>query len=61
MPIPAIINYYQIGDRIATSGQPSKADFDRIAASGYEVMINLALPSSDGKDNELIVLLIILT
>lgn len=42
-----IKNYYLISDEIATSGQPTAAQFNDIAKAGYQVIINLALPSSD--------------
>lgn len=41
-----IVNYYQITDKIATSGQPTREQFQKIADAGYESVINLALPSS---------------
>jgi protein tyrosine phosphatase (PTP) superfamily phosphohydrolase (DUF442 family) len=42
-----IVNYAELGDRIATSGQPAAADFKTIAEQGFTTVINLALPSSD--------------
>ena len=41
-----ILNYYQINDKIATSGQPTQEQFCTIAEDGYKVIINLALTSS---------------
>jgi protein tyrosine phosphatase (PTP) superfamily phosphohydrolase (DUF442 family) len=41
-----IYNYIKISDFIATSGQPTKEQFPAIKASGYEVVVNLALPQS---------------
>lgn len=41
-----IVNYYQVTDKIATSGQPTREQFREIAEAGYEATINLALPSS---------------
>lgn len=41
-----IINYYQVNNRLATSGQPSKEQFQLIADAGYQVVINLALSTS---------------
>lgn len=38
-----IRNYCLLNDKLATSGQPSEADFQAIAATGYQVVINLAL------------------
>ena len=42
-----IINFVQISDNIASSGQPSEADFTQIAYLGYKTIINLALATSD--------------
>ncbi|MEG3437323.1 protein tyrosine phosphatase family protein [Pannus brasiliensis CCIBt3594] len=41
-----IRNYYPVGDRLATSGQPTREQFQFIAESGYEVVIDLAPPTS---------------
>lgn len=41
-----ILNYYQVNDKIATSGQPRKEQFAAIAKDGYKLVINLALTSS---------------
>lgn len=41
-----IYNYIKISDLIATSGQPTKEQFSAIKASGYEIVVNLALPES---------------
>lgn len=38
-----IRNYRLLNDKLATSGQPSEAHFQAIAAVGYQVVINLAL------------------
>lgn len=42
-----ITNYYPVTNNIATSGQPTPEQFKAIAEAGYEVIINLAMPSSD--------------
>lgn len=42
-----ILNFIQVSDSIATSGQPSIFQFTDIAAEGYEVVINLAMHNSD--------------
>ena len=42
-----IFNYVQLTDRVGTSGQPSAEQFHDIAAAGYKVVINLAMPDSD--------------
>jgi len=44
--IETISDYYQISDRLATSGQPTPAEFKLIAQAGYEVVINLATSRS---------------
>lgn len=41
-----IFNFLQVSDRIATSGQPTVAQFASIANAGYRVVVNLALPTS---------------
>ena len=42
-----IRNYYAIDARLASSGQPDAEQLRAIAAAGYQVVINLALPESD--------------
>lgn len=42
-----IYNYLELDEFTATSGQPSQAQIAEIAAAGYQVVINLALASSD--------------
>ena len=42
-----ILNYLQVTDSIATSGQPRVWQFAEIAQQGYGTVINLALPTSD--------------
>ena len=41
-----IQEYYQISDRLATSGQPTKEQFKLIAKSKYQIIINLAMSTS---------------
>ncbi len=41
-----IQDYYQISDRQATSGQPTKEQFELIAKSRYQIIINLAMSTS---------------
>ena len=41
-----IYNYIEVSDLIATSGQPTSSQFPAIKASGYEVVVNLALAES---------------
>ncbi|HEV2479667.1 MAG TPA: protein tyrosine phosphatase family protein [Puia sp.] len=42
-----IKNYLRISDRLACAGQPDELQLTKIAANGFEVVINLGL--SDGK------------
>lgn len=44
----AIYNYVPINDRIASSGQPQREQFQAIKGAGFDVVINLALASSEG-------------
>ena len=44
--IESITDYYQISDRIATSGQPTIQQFELIKEAGYQVIINLAMSCS---------------
>jgi protein tyrosine phosphatase (PTP) superfamily phosphohydrolase (DUF442 family) len=39
--------FLPISDTLATAGQPTEAEFAALAQAGYEVVINLALPTSD--------------
>ncbi len=43
-----LIHFAQLGDTVATSGQPTADEFREIAAQGYGVVVNLALASSTG-------------
>ena len=43
----AIYNYLPLSSRIATSGQPTAQQIRAIAEAGFEVVINLAFPTSD--------------
>ncbi len=43
----AILNQFQITEDIATSGQPTEAQFDEIALEGYDAIINLAMPDHE--------------
>ena len=42
-----IYSFRAIGDRLGTAGQPTQAQFRMIQESGFEAVINLALPTSD--------------
>jgi protein tyrosine phosphatase (PTP) superfamily phosphohydrolase (DUF442 family) len=48
MALDDIRNYYALSDRLATAGMPTAEQFAEIAASGFEIVINLALPTSRG-------------
>ncbi len=41
-----IYNFLKLSDSIATSGQPTTEQFSAIKDSGYQIVINLALPTS---------------
>lgn len=41
-----IYNFQKVSDSIATSGQPTKEQFSEIKDSGYQIVVNLALPTS---------------
>ncbi|AFZ23781.1 hypothetical protein Cylst_1497 [Cylindrospermum stagnale PCC 7417] len=45
--IEDISNFLKISDVIATSGQPTAKQFAVIKQSGYQLIINLALPTSN--------------
>ena len=45
--ISDIHNYEQMADWLGTSGQPKRQEFDAIAGAGFNVVINLALATSD--------------
>jgi uncharacterized protein (TIGR01244 family) len=42
-----IRNFLRIDDRLATSGMPQPDDFAVLRQAGFDVVINLALPTSD--------------
>ena len=42
-----IRNFLRIDDRLATSGMPQPDDFAALRQAGFEVVISLALPTSD--------------
>src|SRR4051794_11580971 len=39
----AVYNYRDVGDNLATSGQPTEDQLRELAAHGFEAVINLAL------------------
>ena len=45
--LDAIRNFLQLDERLATSGMPRPEDFNAIRQSGFDVVINLAMPTSD--------------
>ncbi len=40
-------NYLRLSDRLGTAGQPTVDQLREIAEAGFEIVINLALPTSD--------------
>ncbi len=50
MPEPTvddILNYLPLYPHIGTAGQPTREQFPAIREAGYQVVINLAMPTSD--------------
>jgi uncharacterized protein (TIGR01244 family) len=45
--LSAIYHFRSLDGRLGTSGQPTEAQFQTIRQAGFEVVINLALPTSD--------------
>ncbi len=45
--LASIYNFLPLSDQIATAGQPTEAQFATVAEQGFQVVINLALPTSD--------------
>jgi protein tyrosine phosphatase (PTP) superfamily phosphohydrolase (DUF442 family) len=43
-----ILNYLPIGPELGTAGQPGREQFAYLRAAGYEVVVNLAMPTSTG-------------
>lgn len=44
--IENIYNFLKLSDSVATAGQPTEAQFSVIKKSGYQLVVNLALPDS---------------
>lgn len=42
-----IYNFRPIGERLGTAGQPTEGQFRAVREAGFEVVVNLALPTSD--------------
>lgn len=47
MSIERIINYKEVSERLASSGQPNEMQFKAIAEASFDVVINLAMPNSE--------------
>ncbi|MDR3457950.1 MAG: protein tyrosine phosphatase family protein [Verrucomicrobiae bacterium] len=45
--LSAIYSFRAIGDKLGTAGQPTREQFQFVRESGFEAVINLALPTSD--------------
>jgi len=45
--VQSIANYRWVSERIGSSGQPSEAELEAVARSGYQVVINLGLVGED--------------
>ena len=45
--LSAIRNFRSIGKKLGTAGQPTAEQFQLVRNAGFEVVINLALPTSD--------------
>ena len=43
----AILNQFHVTEKIASSGQPTEAQFNEIASGGYDAIINLAMPDHE--------------
>lgn len=43
-----IRNYLPIGPDLGTAGQPGRQQFRAVRVAGYELVVNLAMPTSDG-------------
>jgi protein tyrosine phosphatase (PTP) superfamily phosphohydrolase (DUF442 family) len=46
--LAGILNYRRISEWIGTAGQPTPEQFAKVRATGYEVVVNLAMPTSTG-------------
>src|SRR5881394_426797 len=47
MSLSQIRSFRPLGNKLATSGQPTEQQFHVIREAGFEAVINLALPTSD--------------
>lgn len=48
LPLSEIYNFRSVADGIGTAGQPAEKQFQLIRDAGYQTVVNLALPTSDG-------------
>lgn len=39
--------YFKVNEHLSSSGQPTEEQFSEIAKNGFDVVINLAMPTSD--------------
>ena len=46
-PLSEIYSFRAVGDKLGTAGQPTQEQFRMVREAGFEVVINLALPTSD--------------
>ncbi len=46
MSLECIYHFIQVTDRIASSGQPNRKQFEDIASNGFKLVVNLAMPDS---------------
>ena len=46
-PLSDIYNFRSLGPNLATAGQPTAEQLRRVRETGFEAVINLALPTSD--------------
>lgn len=44
--IETIYNFLKLSDSVATAGQPTETQFSDLKNAGYQVVVNLALPTS---------------
>jgi protein tyrosine phosphatase (PTP) superfamily phosphohydrolase (DUF442 family) len=46
--VQEILNFLAVSEWLGTAGQPERGQFAAIAAAGYDLVINLAMPDSTG-------------
>ncbi len=47
-PCATIRAFHELPDGTGTAGQPTEAEFADVAGAGYELVVNLAMPTSPG-------------